>query len=136
MNHQQTYRVIVTRDDDHWLADVPELQGAHTFARTLMALDKDVREVIVLAADLPDDAVSSLKLAWEYHTGDAILDAKTARVRALRAKLEQIAAEAGASTAAMALELVDGGMSVRDTAVLLGISPQRVSQMTGHARAS
>ena len=51
---QPTYRVMATREDDAWLADVPELPGAHTFARTLPALDKAVREVIVLAADLPD----------------------------------------------------------------------------------
>ena len=63
---QPTSRVMATREDDAWLADVPELPGAHTFARTLPALDKAVREVIVLAADLPDDVMGHLTLTWDY----------------------------------------------------------------------
>jgi predicted RNase H-like HicB family nuclease len=47
-----TYRVIITRDDGHWLADVPSLQGAHTYARSLPALDQAVREVVVLSGPL------------------------------------------------------------------------------------
>jgi predicted RNase H-like HicB family nuclease len=42
----RAYRVVVTREDSHWLADVPELQGAHTYARSLPTLDQAVREVI------------------------------------------------------------------------------------------
>ena len=49
------YRVVVTREDGHWLADVPSLEGAHTYARSLPTLDQAVREVVVLAADLPDE---------------------------------------------------------------------------------
>ena len=54
-----TYRVVVTREDGHWLADVPSLEGAHTYARSLPTLDQAVREVVVLAADLPDEAMPS-----------------------------------------------------------------------------
>ena len=132
---EHAYRIVVTREPDAWLADVPELSGAHTFARTLPALDRAVREVIVLAADLPDEAMDGLSLAWEYHTGDAVVDQDAARVRALRAEADQLAAAASTSTAEAAQRLVEHGLSVRDTAVLLGISPQRVSQMTGHRRA-
>jgi predicted RNase H-like HicB family nuclease len=63
------YRVVVTREGDNWLAEVPELQGAHTFARSLGALDQYVREVIVLAADLPDEAMPGLELEWELPSG-------------------------------------------------------------------
>jgi len=136
MNDEKSYRVVVTREDGHWLADVPELPGAHTFARTLPALDKAVREVVVLAADLPDEAMASLALEWEYRTGDPSLDQQAARVRAMRAEADRLTAQATAGTAAMAHALVERGMSVRDAAVLLGVSPQRVSQMTGHSRAS
>jgi hypothetical protein len=58
----ETYRVVVTRENGHWLADVPALQGAHTYARSLPALDQAVREVVVLAADLPDEAMPGLVL--------------------------------------------------------------------------
>lgn len=54
---QRTFRVVVTREDGQWLADVPGLTGAHTYARSLPSLDQAVREVVVLAADLPDEAM-------------------------------------------------------------------------------
>lgn len=66
MSTEQIYRVIVTREGDAWLADVPELEGAHTFARTLPALDRAVREVVVLAADRPDEDMPALRLAYDY----------------------------------------------------------------------
>ncbi len=65
----ETYRVVVTREDGHWLADVPALHGAHTYARSLPPLDQAVREVVVRAADLPDEAMPGLVLEYDYHTG-------------------------------------------------------------------
>jgi hypothetical protein len=127
------YRVIITRDDGHWLADVPSLQGAHTYGRNLPALDQAVRKVVVLAADLPDEAMPGLALKFEYHTGDAGLDATTREVRELRRQADEIAATATARTSEAAAELVARGISLRDVAALLGISPQRVSQLTARA---
>jgi DNA-binding CsgD family transcriptional regulator len=128
-----TYRVVVTREDGHWLADVPSLEGAHTYARSLPALDQAVREVVVLAADLPDEAMSGVALEYEYHTGDARLDATAREVRQLRRQADEMAAAAAARTGQAAAELVARGLSVRDIAALLGISPQRVSQLTARA---
>lgn len=128
-----TYRVIITREDGHWLADVPSLQGAHTYARSLPTLDQAVREVVVLAANLPDEAMPDLVLEFEYHTGDASLDATTREIRLLRRQADEMAAAAAARTSEAAAELVARGMSVRDVAALLGISPQRVSQLTAGA---
>lgn len=47
----KTYRVVVTREDGRWLADVPDVPGAHTWANSLNALRKAVREVIALMDD-------------------------------------------------------------------------------------
>jgi predicted RNase H-like HicB family nuclease/DNA-binding CsgD family transcriptional regulator len=128
-----TYRVVVTREDGQWLADVPSLEGAHTYARSLPSLDQAVREVVVLAADLPDEAIPALRLDYEYHTGDANLDTTAREVRQLRREAEELAAAAAARTSRAAAELVARGLSVRDVAALLGISPQRVSQLTAQA---
>jgi hypothetical protein len=68
--NRHAYRVVVTREDGQWLADVPELRGAHTYARSLPSLDQAVREVVVLAADLPDEVMPDLMLDYDYHTGD------------------------------------------------------------------
>ena len=57
---EQGYRVVVTREDGSWLADVPGLEGAHTYARSLPALDRAVREVVVLAAGLIARLASNL----------------------------------------------------------------------------
>jgi hypothetical protein len=130
---QHGYRVVVTREDGQWLADVPGLQGAHTYARSLPSLDRAVREVVVLAADLPDEAMPDLVLDYDYHTGDPDLDATALAVRRLRRQADDLAAIAAARTGQAAAQLVARGLSVRDVASLLGISPQRVSQLTAKA---
>jgi DNA-binding NarL/FixJ family response regulator len=130
---EQAYEVVVTREDGHWLADVPGLQGAHTYARSLPALDQAVREVIVLAADLPDAAMPGLRLDFLYHTGDPELDSTALEVRRLRRQADELAAAAAERTGEVAVQLVARGLSVRDVAALLGISPQRVSQLTARA---
>jgi len=127
------FRVVVTREDGRWLADVPELQGAHTYARSLPSLDQAVREVVVLAADLPDQAMPELVLDYDYHTGDPELDATALEVRRLRRQADDLAAAATARTGQVAAQLVARGLSVRDVGALLGISPQRVSQLTAKA---
>jgi len=130
---EHSYRVVVTRENGHWLADVPELQGAHTYARNLPTLDQAVREVIVLAADLPDEAMPELVIDYDYHTGDPELDTAAVEVRRLRRQADELAAAATAQTEQAAIRLVASGLSVRDAAALLGISPQRVSQLTAKA---
>jgi predicted RNase H-like HicB family nuclease len=130
---EHAYRVIVTREDEHWLADVPDLEGAHTYARSLPALNQAVREVIVLAADLPDDAMPELMLDYDYHTGDPQLDITALEVRRLRQQASELAATATARTSQAATQLAERGLSVRDIAALLEISPQRVSQLTAKA---
>lgn len=125
-----TYRVRVTRDvDGSWLADVPDLQGAHTFARTLPRLDQYAREVIVLAAELPDAAMPDLDLVWEFDTGDPDLDQALAAVRDARRQAAETLERLERSTAAGAADLVARGYSVRDAAVLLGVSPARAGQL-------
>jgi hypothetical protein len=127
------YRVVVTREDGQWLADVPELQGAHIYARSLPSLDQAVREAVVLAVGLPDEAMPDLVLDYDYHTGDPDLDATALEVRRLRRQADELAAAAAARTGQAAAQLVARGLSVRDVAALLGISPQRVSQLTARA---
>jgi DNA-binding NarL/FixJ family response regulator len=130
---EQVHGVVVTREGGMWLADVPGLEGAHTYARNLPSLDQAVREVIVLAADLPDEAMPGLVLDYRYETGDPELDATALEVRRLRRQADELAAEVAVRTGQAAVELVARGLSVRDVASLLGISPQRVSQLTAKA---
>lgn len=123
-----TYRVVVTREGDDWLAEVQGLAGAHTFARNLESLDRFVREVIVLAADLPDDAMPGLDLDWEYHTGDDVLDGLLSQLRACRRQMDALRARVERETEEFAGQ-VGARFSVRDAAALLGVSRARAQQL-------
>ncbi len=70
MTTHDTYTVNVTREGIHYLADVPAVPGAHTFAESLDALGVRVAEVIRLMADLPDDA--HVALAFSYSWRDEV----------------------------------------------------------------
>jgi predicted RNase H-like HicB family nuclease len=71
---EHAYRVALTREDGQWLAEIPELRGAHTYARSLPTLVQSVREAIVLAADLPDEAVPDLAIEYDWLGCDTDLD--------------------------------------------------------------
>lgn len=124
-----TYKVEVTREGEDWLAEVPALPGAHTFARNLESLDGYVREVIVLAADLPDDAAGSLDLDWRFRTGDGALDEQLAALRRDRQRLSEERRRVEEATAALAGRLGRAGFSVRDVAALTGVSRARAQQL-------
>jgi hypothetical protein len=129
-----TYRVEVTREGENWLAEVPGLPGANTYARNLEALDTYVREVIVLNEDLPDEAMPGLDLEWDYRTGDSAQDASLARLRADRRELEA-KRQAIEQATAEAVRRLAAGYSVRDVAALTGLSRARVQQLVDAATA-
>jgi hypothetical protein len=120
------YRVSVTRGRDVWLADVPDVPGAHTFARSLSALQRSVREVIVLMTDRADDAVDDFDLDVRYDIGDS--SAALAVARRARAEAER-AERASAEAIRQAVAELPASLSVRDVAALLGVSHQRVTQV-------
>jgi predicted XRE-type DNA-binding protein len=124
------YKVIVTREGHAWLADVPDVAGTHTWAKNLPGLDRNVREAIAVAHNLPEGAEADLKLSYEYHTGDPDLDTQTAALRAEREHLAEAETDLTERTAHLADQIVhQRGMSVRDAATLLHVSPQRISQV-------
>jgi predicted RNase H-like HicB family nuclease len=122
------YHVVVTRDGDGWMADVPALSGTHTWAKTLRALDRNVREVIGMVEDLPRSAEAAMDLDMDYHTGDPVLDERAGRLRARRREQERAAAEIASDTSEL-LKRFAAELSVGDAAVLLGVSKGRISQL-------
>jgi hypothetical protein len=126
---ERTYRVVVTREGDAWLADVPDLPGTHTWAKNLPGLDRSVREVIALVEDLPGGAETGLSLSYTYDIGDPELNAVTAHLRAERERIQREERQLAEQTAAVAAKLTERSMSVRDAAALLAVSPQRISQV-------
>jgi len=123
-----TYHVHVTREGEHWLADVPDLPGTQTYASNLKALDGYVREAIALMEDLPDETMDSLDLDYGYD----IADEAVVQANKLRVERQELAEREDRLLAAMSEvvgKLLDSGYSVRDTGLLLGVGHQRVSQL-------
>ncbi len=121
------YEVVVTREDGAWLADVPAVPGAHTYARSLPALRSAVREVIVLMADLDEDAEPPLTLSFDIADPAVITAAAVGAERRLVLSRE---ADVQDRTASSVADLTARGYSVRDIAELLALTPGRVSQIT------
>jgi predicted RNase H-like HicB family nuclease len=120
------YRVDVTREGDAWIADVPDLPGAHTFARNLVALNQAVREVIGLVADLPENA--PIDVTYTYRgVDDMFLEAT--RLGEARAELEVESTQLKSQADMSVRLLTEHGYSVRDISHALRMSPGRVSQI-------
>src|SRR5258708_22063062 len=123
-----SYHVVVTRDGDGWMADVPALPGTHTWAKTLRALDRSVREVIGMVEDLPRSAEAGLDLDMDYRTGDPDLDERAGRLRSRRREQGRAAAEIAGDTRELARQLT-GQLPVSHAAVLLGVSTGRITHL-------
>ena len=53
---KKTYTYIIEKDEDgYYIADVPELPGCHTQAKTLDELEKRILEAITLYLDAMDE---------------------------------------------------------------------------------
>lgn len=103
-----------------WAINVPEVPGVFTQARRL---DQ--------AAAMTADAVATM-LNIDPATVNVTLDFQAPgveQVRAMQAAAGQAAREASAAARALAAWLHEDGLTVRDIAVMLTVSPQRVSQL-------
>lgn len=149
-----TYRASVRWDGKQWLADVIDLPGAHTYARTVDSLRKRLREVVVLMADLPDSALDdpeafhvSLDYTAVVHetVGQASRPAapgydELARIvderDALRAKVDELSEQLAERTAQVIERAQRLNLNLRDTADMLRLSHQRVDQIAKGRRTS
>ncbi|MCB8914131.1 MAG: hypothetical protein WAW17_30265 [Rhodococcus sp. (in: high G+C Gram-positive bacteria)] len=115
------------RDGGWWVVEVPEVDGAFTQARRLDQIPAMVADAVGLLEDVPAEDV---EVDLDVDLGDpAVLEeARRARVQVEAAARAQEEA-ARVSRAAVAHLRHGVKLSVRDTAVVLGVSPQRVSQL-------
>jgi predicted RNase H-like HicB family nuclease len=120
------YDVNVTREKGAWLAGVPAVPGASTFARSLPALLESIRQVIVLMDDLDDDAAPEVVLHFDV---DEPVVQQAEGLAATRRNIAVQERELQAATADAARRLTKAGYSVRDAAVMLHITPGRISQL-------
>jgi hypothetical protein len=119
------YEATATRDDGRWwLIEVPGI-GA-TQSRTLVGAEDQARDLVaaVLDVDIDDVTVDVLP-----DLGDHVLD----EVREVRQRVQEAAAAARAAaeeSRELAASLVhEHRLTGADAAAVLGVSPQRVSQL-------
>ena len=123
----KTYHVLARREGDAWTATVTNADGAHTWGQGLRHLHQSVREAIALAEDIDDE--DSFDLDWEYVTGDPTLDAEARNLRERRREIVSATAELTSATDILVQQLRAQGYSVRDAAVIAGISAARAGQL-------
>lgn len=129
-----TYPVRVWREPTgDWSAEAVGVSGAFTAGRSLAEVERNIRESIAVSLDLPRSAENAMDIRLEVslpNQDQLVADARHARERA-----QESSARASDLTLAAAQALRADGLSVRDIAAVLGISPQRAQQLTQNTAA-
>ena len=123
-----TYRVTATRDGDWWslvAADVQEREVASQ-SRRLDQAEAAIREAIALVLDV---AQSEFEVDITPELDRIEVSDDTLEVLELRRALAELSDRARRQTPAAIDELRRAGLTVRDVAQLLGVTPSRVSQI-------
>ena len=118
------FKVTLRRDPEdsrYWLANVVGEPGAHTFGRSLAEAKRHTIEVVALWYELEPDQV---EIDWDVRLGDLAAPVKQARTAIAHAEADRARRDAAVRA------LKDAGVSYRDIAELLGLSHQRVAQIS------
>jgi hypothetical protein len=123
------YEVHVTgREGRWWAVEIPELDRVTQAAR-LADVDAEARDYIAVTLDVPPSTVKMRVIVDDTPHARCVQD-RSERIRVHREMAEQHEAQAVAETAVLARELAQDGVPTRDIATLVGVSFQRVSQLT------
>jgi predicted RNase H-like HicB family nuclease len=129
-----TYRVDALKRGGWWLLTSPDAPGAVSQVRTLGQAEEHAREAIAFVLGVAEDSFELTVVPELPKT----LQAKVSRAKQGIRDLEALQREAGAMSREAVQELAAAGFKGREIAVVLGVSPQRVSQLAkgGHAGGS
>jgi predicted RNase H-like HicB family nuclease len=116
-----TYTAVCRRVGNWWAISVPELKGVHTQARRLDQVAAMTQDAIALMLDIDP---ATVEVTVEPELPGTVTRAIEARDAAREA---DEAAEQATATAVRSL--IGDGYTVRDAGALLGLSPQRISQI-------
>jgi DNA-directed RNA polymerase specialized sigma subunit len=123
-----TYRVTATRDGDWWslvAEDVNDREVASQ-ARRLDQAEPAIREAIALVLDVDEDT-------FEVEVVPVLdlppVSDETLELLEVRRELSELSERSRRGTPKAVAELRAAGLTVRDVAQLLGMTPSRVSQI-------
>jgi predicted RNase H-like HicB family nuclease/DNA-binding transcriptional MerR regulator len=118
----KTYTAACQRSGKWWSISVPEIKGLHSQARRLDQVEEMARDAIALMLDIPAES-----FAVEVHPE---LPPVAARAVEARRAAKEAAKQADEETTSAVRLLLAEGFTVRDIGAMLGLSPQRISQLT------
>ncbi len=112
------------RQADGWRVEVPELDNFVTIAKRL---DKATEQIKDLAHDLTGEERCNVIIRVEAIMPGIICDLEAAQEKSREAlRLQE---ESSAEIRDVVSRMRDEGLTMRDIAVLLGVTPQRVAQL-------
>jgi len=123
-----SYTAVCRRVGNWWAISVPELKGVHTQARRLDQVGAMTQDAIALMLDVDPASVDVVVLPELPATVARAIEARTAACAADEA--------AEQATATAVRSLISDGYTVRDAGALLGLSPQRISQIASRRTGS
>jgi DNA-directed RNA polymerase specialized sigma subunit len=123
-----TYQVTATRDGDWWSLVAANVQDREVASqsRRLDQAEAAIREAIALVLDV-DQCNFEVDITPELDRIE--VSDKTLEILELRRELAELSDRARRQTPAAIAELRAAGLTVRDVAQLLGVTPSRVSQI-------
>lgn len=123
-----TYHVTATRDGDWWSLVASKVGGREVASqsRRLDQAEAAIGEAIALVLDV-DQGAFDVEVIPELDR--AKVSDETLEVLELRRELAELSDRARRRTPAAVAELRHAGLTVRDVARLLGVTPSRVSQI-------
>ncbi|NCA08247.1 MAG: hypothetical protein EBS85_05935 [Micrococcales bacterium] len=123
-------KIHAERTQEGWTAEVPGPEGFRVTARRLDQCKAMVIERIKTLAEQKGNAeICDIVIKVEAELPGIICDLETAKVKMLEA--QKLQDQASAEIRAVVSRMRDEGLTMRDIAVLLGVSPQRVAQLIG-----
>lgn len=123
------YKIEVIREGRWWMVNIPEIDGL-TQARRLSEAEAMAREYIALSQNVPYDdiKIETASIRMEHPEFRELIEGAE-EIRSQRKRAQEIEHQATEKAIEYAGWLTTYGIPVRDVAELLGISPQRVSQL-------
>jgi predicted RNase H-like HicB family nuclease len=129
MTKAARFTATAVREGDWWAVEVPELPGVFTQARRLDQVEASVRDAVSLWLQEPEDSFVIEVRPVLGEVADLVREAIERRRSADEAdRAASVAMRHAAET------LMGRGLTLRDVGTLLGVSYQRVQQITSGSR--
>lgn len=117
-----TVTALATRSDDWWAVEVSEIPGLFTQVRRLDQVEAMVKD----AAATLGKKVDAVRVEPQFSSEEI---AELERLESVRRKANAAQAEASNITRQTVSMLRNRGLTVRDVAHMVGLTPQRVSML-------